>query len=43
MDFEPTSAQEIKEIIHTVRAFTSKELTPFAEELDREERFARYV
>ncbi len=35
-----SSAQEIREVIQTVRAFASKELAPYAEELDREERLA---
>lgn len=35
-----SSAQEIREIIQTVRAFAAKELAPYAEELDREERLA---
>lgn len=35
-----SSAQEIREVIQTVRAFAAKELAPYAEELDREERLA---
>lgn len=35
-----SSAQEIREVIQTVRAFAAKELSPYAEELDREERLA---
>ena len=32
-----SSAQEIREVIQTVRAFATKELAPYADELDREE------
>ena len=35
-----SSAQEIREVIQTVRAFAAKELAPYADELDREERLA---
>ena len=35
-----SSAQEIREVIQTVRAFTAKELAPYADELDIEERLA---
>jgi isovaleryl-CoA dehydrogenase len=35
-----SSAQEIREVIQTVRAFAAKELAPYAEELDRDERLA---
>lgn len=35
-----SSEQEIREVIQTVRAFANKELAPYAEELDREERLA---
>jgi len=34
------NAQEIREVIQTVRAFAAKELAPYADELDREERLA---
>ena len=35
-----SNAQEIREVIQTVRAFAAKELAPYADELDREERLA---
>lgn len=35
-----SDAQEIREVIQTVRAFSAKELAPYADELDREERLA---
>lgn len=35
-----STAQEIREVIQTVRAFAAKELAPYADELDREERLA---
>ncbi len=35
-----SNAQEMREIIQTVRAFAAKELAPYADELDREERLA---
>jgi isovaleryl-CoA dehydrogenase len=35
-----SSEQEIREVIQTVRAFAAKELAPYADELDREERLA---
>ena len=35
-----TNAHEIREIVQTVRQFAAKELAPFADELDREERLA---
>ncbi len=35
-----SSAQEIREVIQTVRAFAAKELAPYADELDRDERLA---
>lgn len=35
-----SSEQEIREVIQTVRAFANKELAPYADELDREERLA---
>ena len=35
-----SNAQEIREVIQTVRAFAAKELAPYADELNREERLA---